>query len=186
MFSVHVNYKKNRVYLDILRPTPEDYERGLNEYEQVSLKMRPNFTCLTDFRRFGPPGPEHRGPFGRIQEMAWATGLAKSARVVEPADLNDFGRRVLGVNPPRYIVEYTTTLEEAESILDAFRREITRPSGRGRRISHFKIIGRDGWQDAERYPDYVSALCRLKALRAAGRTDAVIAPAASRTGENPK
>lgn len=186
MFSVRANYKKNRVYLEIARPTPEDYERGLSEYEQASLKMRTNFTCLTDFRHFGPPSPEHREAFRRVQERAWATGLAKVARVVGPADLNDFGKRVLGVDPPRYIVEYTTTLEEAEVILDAFRREITRPMGRGNRASHFKIIGRDGWEDTERFPDYVGALNRLKALRATGRADAVIAPATSRAGGRPK
>lgn len=175
MSIVSVKPKKNRIYITIADSTRQELEITIKKIEVAALELRPNFTCVADFRFAEALLIENRDLLEKGQKMLAVIGIGKTVRLVTEQQINNPQFQTLDIVRSGYEIEYATALKSAERILDNYKREIgqpDRPPQRGNSV--FRIIDQSGWQDKQKFVKYKDALKRLNQVRKSGRNDAII------------
>lgn len=175
MSIVSVKPQKNRIYITIADSNRQELEITIKKIEVAALELRPNFTCIADFRFSESLLIENRDLLERGQQILMEMGIGKTVRLVTEQQTENLQFQTLDVVRSGYEIEYATTLKRSERILDNYKREIgqiDRQPQRGNSV--FKIIDQSGWEEGHKFTKYKDALKRLKQVRQSGRKDAII------------
>ena len=167
MIDIRSDNKKNRVYFTAIHPSRTELKQGLKEFEAACMQMRTNFTFLSDLRQYGASSSDNGDLILMWQERAWAAGMAMAARVI-PEDFSEaFEQEVLGIERNLYPVENVFSIEEAETVLDNYSRQI--PVGnRYSSKDRFRIVGGNGAPEDTEYRSLPSAIRQAKRSRERG------------------
>lgn len=183
MYQVRTDFKKNRLYFTLVDPSKKELNKALKEVEKLCLTLQPNFTCLTDMRHCIPITEEAKDLFAKKQNTIWGLGVGKTVRVVLDSDAGMSTMHSLRAITTQYQTDYATSIPEAETILDNYKKEIDRLKNTAD-SEMFKIIDMDGWEYKKRFLTYEEAIKNLKQVRQAGRQTAIVVDAPVTVGAN--
>ncbi len=175
MSSVKADKKLNRLTIVLAATTREELSKAVADIQAAALKLEPDLTCLTDFRKAWDLLAENGDLLEKAQRYLLKIGVGKAVRVLNPEQFNSPAFKLLDTQHTGYRYSYATSLEEGEQILDDFRQELIRGtnisrSGKGL----FKYMDRSGWEQDAPAVDFDSTLKRLRKLRKKGRKNAII------------
>ena len=176
MYKVRTDFKKNRLYLTFAETNRQEFRKALKEVEKLCLTLQPNFTCLTDLRGCMPITDENKDLFERKQNRMWGLGVGKTVRVIPDSNVGTPLEQSLRSIPVQYQTDYVTSIQEAETILDNYKREIDQNKSTLEN-EIFKIIDMDGWEFEKCYLTYDEAVKSLKKIRKTGRQTAIVVDA---------
>lgn len=175
MSIVSVKPKKNRIYITIADTTRQELEVTIKKIEVAALELRPNFTCVADFRYAESLLIENRDLLEKGQKILTVIGIGKTVRLVTEQQINNPEFQILDIVRSGYEIEYATSRKSAERILDDYKREIGQTDRFPQRgDSVFRIIDQSGWEDEQKFLKYKDAVKRLNQVRKSGRNDAII------------
>jgi hypothetical protein len=175
MSIVSAKPKKNRIYITIADTNRQELEVTIKKIEVAALALRPNFTCIADFRFAESLLIENRDLLEKGQKILSDMGIGKTVRLVTEEQTENLQFQTLDIVRSGYEIEYATTHKTAEKILDNYKREIGWTDRRPQRGNlAFKIIDQGGWEDEQYFIKYKDALKRLKHIRKSGRNNAII------------
>ena len=90
MGKVRIDPKKNRIYIILTGRTLEEYVEIVEQIEEATLALKPNFTCLTDLRYIGDAEPQqYREILMKGQQALAEIGIGKSVRLVTKDQLRE-------------------------------------------------------------------------------------------------
>lgn len=181
MFRIKVNSRKNRIYLKVSDIDRKALKCSMKAFERACLSMRPNFTCLSDFRNYGLHDEENNALFAQLQKNARDVGLAKAVRVVSSEERQNYEKVLEKIPAAGYAIEVVTDIKDAEARLDRYDQQIS-GGKKPLRQKMFKIIGKDGWEDHKRFKNFMAAQNRLLKLRLRGRKNSIIVNAGVQMG----
>ena len=173
MIDIRSDNKKNRVYFTAVHPSRTELKQGLKQFEAACMQMRTNFTFLSDLRQYGASSTENGDLILMWQERAWAAGMAMAARVIPPDFSDVFEQEVLGIERNLYPVENVFSLDEAETILDNYSRQIPVGNHYSSR-DRFRIIGGNGSTEDNEYRSLDTAIRQVKRSRKRGDAQPVV------------
>ena len=175
MGNVHIDTKKNRIHIVLTDKTREELAETVRQIEEAALALKPNFTCLTDFRHTGTLLIENRDLLEKGQRHLAEVGIGKALRLITEDQRRNLHFQHLDVVGIGYGVSYATSSKEADRILNAFKQEIDQIVKRKRRGgSMFKILDPQKQTSEALFLDLGGALKNLKHLRRQGHSKAIV------------
>jgi hypothetical protein len=118
MFSIHADKQKNRLYIKLGVPDPEDEKIILSVLHREINKLLPGFTVLSDLTGFVPVNQELAQIILQAQEAMVERGAGFGVRVVASSVVRlQMERRAKssGINSIT-----ASSLDEAEKLLDEY------------------------------------------------------------------
>ncbi|MBI9085702.1 MAG: hypothetical protein JEZ11_19045 [Desulfobacterales bacterium] len=175
MGDVHVDIKKNRIHILLTDRTRAELAETVRQIEEASLALKPNFTCLTDFRHTGTLLMENRDLLEKGQRALAEVGIGKALRLITEDQRLSLHFQQLDVVGIGYKIGYATSTKGAERILSAFKREMDQIVKRRRRGgSMFKTLDPQNQSSEALFPDFNEALKKIKHLRRQGNSKAIV------------
>ena len=176
MYRARTDLKKNRLYLTITEPNRKTLIKALKEVEQLCLALKPNFTCLTDLRNCEIISESDQDIIEKAQNRMWGLGLGKAVRIISDTNTDKSLVDILRAISAEYPIAYVKSVQDAEEILDSYKRGLDSDRGLTEK-EKYKIIDRYGWEDENRYLTYEEAIKDLKQIRRSGHETAIIVDA---------
>jgi hypothetical protein len=175
MGKVQIDSKKNRICIDVTDKTRGELAETVRQIGEAALALKPNFTCLTDFRNSGTLLIENRDLLEKGQQLLSEMGIGKAVRLINEDQRQNTHFQVLDVVGRNYRLQYATSTKEAEKILNRYQRDLDRYLKRKHRGgSMFKILDPGGNEFEEMYFDFTSAFRQLRQVRRNGHPAAII------------
>ena len=175
MSSIKVDKKLNRLTITLTATTREELSEAIADIKTAALKLEPDLTCLTDFRKIWDLLPGNGDLLKKAQRYLLKIGVGKTVRVLTPEQFNTPAYALLDGLPTGYRYSYATSMEAGEQILDSFRQDLIRGANNSRSGKGlFKYMDRSGWEQDAPAVDFESTLKRLRKLRKKGRKNAII------------
>ncbi len=118
MYNIRVDLKKNRLYVCVGESGPPEMKGFLEKLERSCGKLLSGFTCIAEIPKSGSFQQQYQDLLFSTEDLIVAFGVSKVVRVTNnkftPDVLEDRGLD----NAQDYQVEYVSTLDEAEELLD--------------------------------------------------------------------
>lgn len=175
MGQVHVDVKKNRIHIRLTDRTRGELAETVRQIQEAALALKPNFTCLTDFRHTGTLLMENRDLLEKGQRALAEVGIGKALRLITEDQRRSLHFQHMDVVGIGYRVSYATSTKGAERALNAFKQELDQIAKRRQRGSNmFTILDPQNQLPELLFPDLSEALKKCKRLRRQGHGKAIV------------